>query len=87
LSKLELNVDAINADLEDNWAVIAEAIQTILRRENYPNPYEALKDLTRNGGKITKDTLQVFINGLTVSEEIKVELRKLSPQSYTGIKF
>lgn len=87
LSKLELNVEAINADLEDNWAVIAEAIQTILRRENYPNPYEALKDLTRNGGKITKDTLQTFINGLAVSEEIKVELRKLSPHNYTGIQF
>ncbi len=87
LSKLELNVEAINADLEDNWAVIAEAIQTILRRENYPNPYEALKDLTRNGGKITKDTLQTFINGLNVSEEIKAELRKLSPHNYTGIQF
>jgi len=87
LSKLELNVDAINADLEDNWAVIAEAIQTILRRENYPNPYEALKDLTRNGGKITKDTLQTFIEGLAVSEEIKAELRKLSPHNYTGIQF
>ncbi|MGN6647035.1 MAG: adenylosuccinate lyase [Cytophaga sp.] len=87
LSKLELNVEAINADLEDNWAVIAEAIQTILRRENYPNPYEALKDLTRNGGKITKDTLQTFIHGLNVSEEIKVELRKLSPHNYTGIQF
>jgi len=82
-----LNVDAINADLEDNWAVIAEAIQTILRRENYPNPYEALKDLTRNGGKITKDTLQTFIEGLAVSEEIKAELRKLSPHNYTGIQF
>lgn len=87
LSKLELNVDAINHDLEENWAVIAEGIQTILRRENYPNPYEALKDLTRNGEKITKATMQAFIEQLSVSESVKKELRVLSPQSYTGIQF
>lgn len=87
ISKLELNEAAIQADLEDNWAVIAEAIQTILRRENYPNPYEALKDLTRNGEKITKDTLHTFINGLNVSESLKKDLRSISPQTYTGIQF
>src|SRR6187402_593845 len=85
LDKLVLNEAKIKADLENNWAVVAEAIQTILRRENYPNPYEALKDLTRNGGKITKETLQVFINGLTVSEEIKKELKAITPSNYVGV--
>jgi len=87
LSKLELNIDAINHDLEENWAVIAEGIQTILRRENYPNPYEALKDLTRNSQKITKDTLKSFIESLSVSEDVKKELRLLTPHTYTGIQF
>jgi adenylosuccinate lyase len=87
LSKLELNIDAINHDLEENWAVIAEGIQTILRRENYPNPYEALKDLTRNSQKITKDTLKTFIESLSISENVKKELRLLTPHTYTGIQF
>ena len=87
LSKLELNIHAINNDLEDNWAVIAEGIQTILRRENYPNPYEALKDLTRNSHKITKETLQLFIDNLSVSDQVKNELRLLTPNTYTGIQF
>lgn len=85
LDKLELNDAAISADLEDNWAVVAEAIQTVLRREGFPKPYEALKDLTRTNTKITADSIRIFIDGLAVSEEIKVELRKISPFNYTGL--
>lgn len=85
LDKLLLNVDKIAADLEDNWAVVAEAIQTILRREAYPNPYEALKGLTRTNAKIDKKAIQEFIATLDVSEEIKNELLQISPSSYTGI--
>ena len=85
LGKLLLNKDAINRDLEANWAVVAEAIQTILRREAYPNPYEALKALTRTNEGINAKTIAEFINGLEVSEEIKEELRSISPQSYTGM--
>ncbi len=85
LGKLLLNKDAINRDLEANWAVVAEAIQTILRREAYPNPYEALKALTRTNEGINAKTIAEFINGLDVSEEIKEELRSISPQSYTGM--
>ncbi|MFC3880364.1 adenylosuccinate lyase [Algoriphagus namhaensis] len=85
LDKLELNDAAISADLEDNWAVVAEAIQTVLRREGFPKPYEALKDLTRTNTKITADSIRTFIDGLAVSEEIKVELRKISPFNYTGL--
>lgn len=84
IGKLELNQDAINADLEENWAVVAEAIQTILRREAYPKPYEALKGLTRTNSKITEQTIKEFIETLNVSEEIKVELRGISPFNYTG---
>ena len=87
MNKLLLNEQAILSDLEDNWAVVAEGIQTILRRENYPNPYEALKALTRTNEAITKDSMQRFIDGLDVSERVKEELRKLSPQTYTGVKF
>jgi adenylosuccinate lyase len=85
LNKLILNEDAINKDLENNWAVVAEAIQTILRREAYPNPYEALKDLTRTNQKITKETMQAFIDGLNLSDKIKAELKKITPQNYVGI--
>ncbi len=85
LNKLLLNNDAINADLENNWAVVAEAIQTVLRREAYPNPYEALKDLTRTNQKITAVTMADFIDGLNVSEDIKAELKKITPFNYTGV--
>lgn len=85
LDKLELNQAAINADLEDNWAVVAEAIQTILRREAYPQPYEALKALTRTNTKITADTIRTFIDGLAVSDAIKTELRAITPFTYTGV--
>ena len=85
LDKLILNENKLAADLEDNWAVVAEAIQTILRRENYPNPYEALKDLTRTNEKITQESIHRFINNLEVSEEIKAELRNITPDNYTGI--
>jgi len=85
LGKLELNEAAINNDLEDNWAVVAEAIQTILRRENYPNPYEALKGLTRTNTKITKDTIHDFIDTLEVSDELKASLKEISPMNYTGV--
>lgn len=87
LGKLELSEDAISADLENNWAVVAEAIQTILRREGYPNPYEALKELTRVNEKITKDTMSRFIDGLDLSVDIKEELKKITPFNYTGLKF
>jgi adenylosuccinate lyase len=85
LGKLELNEAAIHADLEDNWAVVAEAIQTILRREAFPKPYEALKDLTRTNTKITAESISTFISGLAVSDAIKEELRKITPWNYTGI--
>lgn len=85
LNKVIVNEESIRADLEDNWAVVAEAIQTILRREAYPKPYEALKDLTRTGEKITKDSIHQFIDGLNLSEEIKNELKKITPYNYTGI--
>ena len=85
LGKLELNEAAIRADLEDNWAVVAEAIQTILRREAYPNPYEALKELTRRNEKMTPSRILDFINGLDVSEEVKKELRAVNPYNYTGV--
>jgi len=84
INKLELNQSAIDKDLDDNWAVVAEAIQTILRREGYPNPYEALKALTRKNEKITKETLVNFINTLDVKETVKQELRKITPFNYTG---
>jgi len=83
-NKLILNEDKINQDLDNNWAVIAEAIQTILRREGYGKPYEALKELTRTNAKITSDTINKFIDGLTVSQSIKDELKNLNPHNYTG---
>lgn len=85
LSKLMLNQDKIAADLEANWAVTAEAIQTILRREGVPNSYELLKELTRGQGGITRESMAAFIEGLNVSEKVKAELRLISPQSYTGM--
>lgn len=86
LSKLLINEDKIKADLENNWAVVAEAIQTVLRRENYPKPYEALKELTRKNEKVTEQSIAEFIEHLSVSEQIKEELRKISPYNYTGIE-
>ncbi len=86
LNKLIINNAAIERDLENNWAVVAEAIQTILRREQYPNPYEALKALTRTNEHITAESIATFINGLDVSEQIKSELRNITPSNYTGLK-
>ncbi|HLW40521.1 MAG TPA: adenylosuccinate lyase [Brumimicrobium sp.] len=86
LNKLLLNEEALEKDLENNWAVVAEAIQTILRREGYPQPYEALKSLTRVNSKITKETVHSFIDTLTISDEIKKELKAVSPHNFTGVK-
>lgn len=85
LDKVVVNEDAINQDLENNWAVVAEAIQTILRREGYPKPYEALKDLTRTGEKITKESIHQFIDNLKLNDKVKDELRQITPFNYTGI--
>ena len=85
LNKLLLNNQRIIEDLDDNWAVVAEAIQTILRREGYPEPYEALKALTRTNEAITEESIQKFINQLNVNEEVKAELNAINPQNYTGI--
>ncbi|MBX2844534.1 MAG: adenylosuccinate lyase [Flammeovirgaceae bacterium] len=87
LGKIELNQARLDEDLEKNWAVAAEAIQTILRREGYPKPYEALKDLTRKNEKITKGSIHAFIETLKVSDKIKAELRQITPFNYTGVKF
>ncbi len=85
LRKLILNEDKINADLDNTWAVVAEAIQTILRREAYPHPYEALKALTRTNKKMTEETIHEFVKGLNVSDSVKAELMAITPHSYTGI--
>lgn len=85
LKKLELNEGPIRKDLDDNWAVVSEAIQTILRREGYPKPYEALKDLTRTNQTITEQSIKEFIETLNVNEEIKGELRQITPFNFTGI--
>jgi adenylosuccinate lyase len=85
LGKLVLNETKLKSDLENNWAVVAEAIQTILRRENYPNPYEALKDLTRGNNSIDKKSIHAFISKLKVSAAVKAELKKITPHNYTGI--
>ena len=85
LNKLLLNENKLNEDLEKNWAVVAEAIQTILRRENYPNPYEVLKALTRGNATIDKKSIHKFIDALDVSSAIKKELKKITPQNYTGV--
>jgi len=85
LDKLVLNEEAIRRDLGQNWAVVAEAIQTILRREKYPDPYEALKELTRGNSEITKDSLHAFIDTLKVSATVRKELKAITPFNYTGI--
>lgn len=84
LNKLLLNEEAVRADLSNNWAVVAEAVQTILRREGYPNPYEALKALTRTNEKINETSIANFINELNVSDSVKNELRQITPYNYTG---
>jgi len=84
LNKLIVNRDKIRSDLENNWAVISEAIQTILRREGYPNPYEALLELTRTNQKITRESLHRFIDELDLNDEVKTELKAISPENYTG---
>jgi len=85
LSKLVLNDEKIYSDLDNNWAVVSEAIQTVLRRENYPQPYEALKDLTRGKDGITQKTLHKFIDKLKISTTLKKELKKISPHNYVGV--
>lgn len=85
LGKLILNETALQKDLENNWAVVAEAIQTILRREGYPKPYEALKDLTRTNTQVSQDTIATFVDNLNVSEEVKQEIKNISPSNYTGV--
>ena len=85
LGKLLLNESALQQDLEDNWAVVAEAIQTILRREGIPNPYEMLKDLTRSNEQITAASIKTFISNLDISPSLKEELHQITPQNYTGI--
>lgn len=86
MGKLILNEKKVESDLENNWAVVAEAIQSILRREKYPNPYEALRDLTRTNKAITEETIHEFIDSLDISEDIKKELKSIRPENYTGIK-
>lgn len=86
LRKLILNEQAFKDDLENNWAVVAEAIQTILRREGYPKPYEALKELTRTNAHVTQNTIAAFVDQLNVTEEVKQEIKKISPSNYTGVK-
>ncbi|TDW96634.1 adenylosuccinate lyase [Dinghuibacter silviterrae] len=85
LEKLILNPDVLHQDLEDNWAVVAEAVQTVLRREQYPNPYEALKALTRGASGINRESMHAFIDGLDVDAKLKAELKKITPQNYTGV--
>ena len=85
LDKIEVNITKINKDLEDNWVVISEAIQIILKREGINNGYELLKDFTRNNSNIGKDELHIFIDGLNISEEVKEELKKITPFNYTGV--
>jgi adenylosuccinate lyase len=85
VKKLNVNPTKIDADLKENWSVVAEAIQTILRREKFPNPYEALKQVTRTNGVINKKVIHEFIDGLEVEENIKLELKEITPSNYTGI--
>jgi adenylosuccinate lyase len=85
LTSLVVNDSKIYADLENNWAVVSEAIQTILRRENYPDPYEALKALTRGNNQLDKRSIHQFIDGLKINDEVKKELKKISPHNYTGV--
>ncbi|MCB0397195.1 MAG: adenylosuccinate lyase, partial [Flavobacteriales bacterium] len=85
LDKVLLNKVALDNDLENNWAVVAEAVQTILRREGFDKPYEALKTLTRTNEKITRERMHTFIDSLDVSENVKSELKEVSPFNYTGL--
>jgi adenylosuccinate lyase len=80
-----VNTEKIKNDLDNNWAVVAEAIQTILRREGFPKPYEALLDLTRTNSKITEESIRSFIESLDISEQLKAELRAITPFNFTGI--
>ena len=84
LNKLILNETKLRKDLDSNWAVISEAIQTILRRENYPKPYEALKELTRGHGRINRETIHRFVDGLKISEQVKEEMKQITPENYIG---
>ena len=84
IGKLILNEEKVSADLERNWAVVAEGIQTVLRREGYPKPYETLKALTRTGGHISQEAISAFIDTLDVSEDVKAELHAITPHNYTG---
>ena len=84
LNKLIVNTDKIKSDLENNWAVVAEAIQTVLRREGYPNPYETLLDLTRTNQKITPESISDFIENLDLNDNVKAELKAITPFNYTG---
>ena len=85
LAKIKVNTKAIEKDLDENWVVIAEAIQTILRRENYPEPFEKLKELTRTNEKIDQDVIHKFIDSLNVDDKLKGELHSISPYNYIGI--
>ena len=86
INKLMINEQKILLDLENNWAIVAEALQTILRREGYPNPYEELKKLTRKNSVINAKSISEFINQLEIKENIKEELQKITPQNYLGVK-
>ncbi|MDR0753826.1 MAG: adenylosuccinate lyase, partial [Prevotellaceae bacterium] len=86
LNKIYLNQEAIHSDLDKNWIVVAEAIQTVLRREAYPNAYEKLKEFTRTNDIITEQHIKNFIDTLDISDTLKDELKKISPHNYTGIK-
>jgi adenylosuccinate lyase len=86
MNKLLINEDKIRLDLENNWVVAAEAIQTVLRREGYPKPYEALKELTRTNEKINGESISNFIDGLNVNDDIKAELKKITPFNFTGVE-
>ena len=86
LDKLVLNEEAISQELENNWAVVAEAIQTVLRREGFEKPYEALKGLTRTHDKVTQESVHQFIESLDISEKLKEELKTISPSNYLGIQ-
>src|SRR5690606_32065438 len=85
IRKLILNESALRNDLENNWAVVAEAIQTILRREGYPKPYEALKDLTRTNTQVTQETIAMFVDGLAIPDAVKNEIKAITPWNYTGV--
>jgi len=86
LDKLLLNEDAFAEDLENNWAVVAEAIQTVLRREGFPKPYEALKGLTRKNEAVTKESVHLFVDTLQISDALKAELKAITPHNYTGVQ-